>query len=523
MARSKTLVFHKLGFYLNPSSYGVFLGFSLLLSFLGIYVTRHYLMDDALITLRYSYNFARFGIPIWNQADLDHPSMGYTSLLWMVINAVPALFTSNKDMLVLLAKLFSAIPLAGIVVLLAREIYSLRISAPLRFLAGFVVFSQFGYGFHVNSAMETMLFSFLVLLAVRAYSREEFRPAYVYGMLSFLVRPEGALLVALLCVWDLRKRRFAQAVIGGAVFSFVIAGTALLLYSWYGDILPNPFYAKQEILNVEALTRTVFFIATLALPFLVMAFYVTFFQGNKAASYFLVSALVYVIYYSTVDPIMNVMSRYQWSSLLLLTYAGIPAFALLGTSSKRSQMAAAGFLLLLLAMNGSNALGASYFADADGHAMRNIITLGKAMAKHRDPGKWLVYHDAGAVCYFSDWNTYEIIGLTNRAIAKGEIRPVDLYKNPNAQIILRNFDLMAEGQEQAKREYSDWLSEYGYVHVRDLPVLSVPGQRDFVIAVYARDVQLAKAILQDTKIAAPLQPSLSYMFYRTVRKIVKGQ
>src|SRR5438034_5675801 len=56
-------------------------GLAFLLLGCGIYLTRAYVMDDALITLRYSFNLARHGQAIWNQADLAHPSQGYTTVL----------------------------------------------------------------------------------------------------------------------------------------------------------------------------------------------------------------------------------------------------------------------------------------------------------------------------------------------------------------------------------------------------------------------------------------------------------
>ena len=59
----------------------------------GIYLTRFYVMDDALITLRYSFHLARHGRAIWNQADVTHPSLGYTTVLWMLLNAIPALLS----------------------------------------------------------------------------------------------------------------------------------------------------------------------------------------------------------------------------------------------------------------------------------------------------------------------------------------------------------------------------------------------------------------------------------------------
>lgn len=507
----------------NNSSFWIFLGFSILISLCSVYITRDYFMDDALITLRYSYNFAKFGMPIWNRADFENPSMGYTSLLWMAINAIPALFTTNKDVLVFMAKFFSVVPLIGIVVLISREIFSLPISTPLKFLASFIIFSQFGYGLHVNSAMETMLFSCIVLLTVKAYAEGHYQLAYVFGALSFLTRPEGALLVGLLCFWDLINRRIKNALIGGIAFSFLVVGTLSLLYYWYGDVLPNTFYAKQEVLNMEALVRTVFFIATLALPFLIMSMYAAFFLKNEMSGYMFFSAVIYLIYYLTVDPIMNAMSRYQWPCLVLVTYASIPALDFLGANIKRYKIMATVLLLMLITLNVSNALGASYFADATGHAMKNLVVIGKAMGEYRDSDKWLVYHDAGTIVYFSDWNTHETIGLTNRPLVKGQIRLTDIYKNPDAQIVMRNFDLMSEGQQADEIEYTKMLALYGYQHVRDFPILLVTDQRNFVIAVYARDMDFANKVFRDVKMIPSLQPNISYVLYNIIKEIVRGR
>jgi hypothetical protein len=441
----------------------------------------------------------------------------------MAINTIPALFTNNKDILILMAKFFSFASLMVIVGLISWEIFSLSISTLFKFLAAFIVFSQVGYGLHVNSAMETMLFSCIVLLTVRAYSDNHYRLAYVFGALSFLVRPEGAILFGLLCFWDLINRRISRAFISGVVFSLLVVGILALLYFWYGDVLPNTFYAKQELFNTEALKLTAFFIVTLALPFLIMSFYATFFLKNKKSFYLCFSAIVFIIYYVTVDPRMNVQSRYQWPSLVLLTYASIPTFYFLSTNIKRYKIAITILLLMFVITNIGNGFGASYFADATGHAMKNLVIIGKKMGEYRDPDKWLVYHDAGTICYYSDWNTYETIGLTNRQIAKGQIRQVDIYKKSNAQIVLRNFDLMSEGQQAAELEYTKMLSLYGYQHIQDIPILFVTGQRNFVVAVYARDISFANTIFQNIDLTAPLQPNLSYVLYSIAKKIIRGR
>jgi hypothetical protein len=82
---------------------------------------------------------------------------------------------------------------------------------------------------------------------------------------------------------------------------------------------------------------------------------------------------------------------------------------------------------------------------------------------------------------------------------------------------------MAQGQETAKLEFSNQLLQYGYHHIQDIPILSVPGQRNFVIALYARDISFAKVVFQDIKLTAPLQPSISYVFYRIAKRIVRGR
>jgi hypothetical protein len=118
----------------------------------SILLTRAYVMDDALITLRYSFNLARHGHAIWNQADAAQPSLGYTTLSWMLLNAVPALCTQNKDTLVLAAKLLGLLPLAVIALLLVAPISRMPVPLPYRLAVVAAIFSQVVYGFTSTAA-----------------------------------------------------------------------------------------------------------------------------------------------------------------------------------------------------------------------------------------------------------------------------------------------------------------------------------------------------------------------------------
>jgi len=498
------------------------LALSALISIGAVYQTRGYVMDDAMITLRYSHNFARYGVPFWNQADLQNPSMGYTSLLWMAINAVPALLTGNKDVLVLAAKLYSLASLLVIVWVVSRRVVSFSVSTSLKFLSSFLVFSQLGYGLHVNSAMETMLFSCTILIAVKAYSESQHSLAWVFGGLSFLARPEGAIVMALICGWDLWRRQVKRSVVSAVLFLVLLVGTSALLYHWYGDVLPNPFYAKQGFLNSGAVKRTVFFAVSLAAPFVAMSIHAAFWMRDRTSRYMLMTATVYILYYLSVDPVMNAFSRYQWPSLVMFTFASLPTVEFLFSDRRRHRFAISILVSSLILLNVANSLGASYFATATGHFERNAVVIGKRMAKYRDPGRWLVYHDAGAVCYFSDWNTHETVGLTNGPLARKQTTVRDILRNPNSQIAMHNFELAA-GQQGGELEYARSLSKYGFQHVLDIPALHTEGQRNTVIAVYARDTSFADMVLGDLDLIAPLQPSFAHRLYTVVRRIVKGR
>ena len=504
---------------INYRTFWLLFGLASIASLCGVLITRNYLMDDALITLRYSFNFARFGIPIWNQADLGNPSMGYTSLLWMGLNAIPAVFIGNKDILILMAQLFSFAALLLIIGVICKEIAALSISIPLKIIVTLLIFTQFGYGLHVNSAMETMLFSLLMLLTVRAYGEGYYLQAYIFSALTFLTRPEGAILCALVFLAELIGRKFKWIAIVGAGFLLLLAGLYALLMFWYGDFLPNTFYAKQEVFNTLAFKRMLFFIITIALPYLALSIYASFSLKNQTSRYMLMVAVVYMLYYLSVDPIMNVMSRYQWPCLVLLTFASIPAIEYFIQNFRRYKAGIVILVLMSIGLNTGNAIGVSYFADSTGHAEQNIILIGKAMSRYRQTDQWLVYHDAGAVCYFSDWDTHETIGLTNGQLARDQISLDEIYKNPNAAIALRNFDLSSEWQYEGQRNYTDQLSKYGFQYIQDLPVLHVEGQRNFVISVYARDMDLAKKVLADLHIKESFNPDFTYNLYRIAKEL----
>ena len=499
-------------------------GLAVLASLGGVYINRSYVMDDALITLRYSYNFAQYNVPIWNPADLTRPSMGYTSLLWLTSNTIPAVFVKNKDVLVVLAKLISIPFLVIVVGVITRKVMSLSMSFALKVLIILAIFLQFGYGFHVNSAMETILFTCLVLLTVRAYAENSYRVAYICGVLAFLTRPEGAILVGLLCFWDLTQRRIKQMLIGGVAFVSVVSVVIAVLHAWYGDILPNSFYIKQTgFFSTASLRYTFLFVFTLALPYALMAGYSAFSIRDRTSRYMWFAAITYLVYYIAVKPLMNVLYRYQWPVLVLLTHASLPTFEYLAASFQKRKTVLTILLLALFVIDIGYGLGAHYFSTVTGTATENLIKIGKKMSEFAVSDRWLVYHDAGFICYYSNWNTYETIGLTNRQIATQQVQATDFYNSPDVQVVLNNFDLTNELGKQKQMMLTEQLSEFGFQHFGNLSTLMEPGRRNFAVGVYVRDMDLANEIFQDINLTPEMRPHPVYNLYRIVKRVLKGR
>jgi hypothetical protein len=522
------------------------LAFALLLG--GIYATRLYLMDDALITLRYSLNLARHGHAIWNQADAADPSLGYTTVLWMLINAIPAFFTQNKDLLVLCCKLIGLIPLAVIVFLLVGPISRMPIPRLFRAAVVVLIFSQVVYGFHLNSGMETLLFSALVLLTVCSYAQTiPYSLAYVFGTLAFLTRPEGAIVVALMLLWDVRQGRIKAAVVGGACFSITALALALSLLAAYGTVLPNAFYVKQGGFSVHSFKATISFLLSVALPYLPLAAYSVYSLKHSTSRYCWNVAGVYLAYYLTVLPIMDVYSRYQWPVLVLLTYASLPGFQKLGeaitgygsTAARRlgqditrhqaagPRRLALGLLVLFALVNLKNGLGASHMARRAGVEERNLIALGKVMASHRSDRRWMAYCDAGAVCYYSDWNTYDTVGLNTRKIATKSITPMQAYGYPSTDLVLLNCGDDPEWKGvmswQESNELGDRLGTLGYYYAGSVPIRTQGARRPWVVAVYGRSLPRAKALMRSVQVAPEVPPSPLERARALLKRVAKGQ
>jgi hypothetical protein len=238
----------------------LFKGPAIIYAIAGLYavlvllVFPNFTIDDAFITFRYAENLANHGVLTWN---VDEPPVeGYTGVFLPVVLALlmkhgvsPAVAAKTIG----IASLF----IGGFIIMVLLSGSGIRAA-----VTGIVLILYFGAPFayvHALSGLETTLFSTAILASILAMlrcldpsGRHRFKDTTLLLSLLMvsLIRPEGFVLSTLfgLTVLLVKKRQGNNSVrfvvLGIALYALPIVAYLVWKYSYYGQLLPNTFYAK---------------------------------------------------------------------------------------------------------------------------------------------------------------------------------------------------------------------------------------------------------------------------------------
>ncbi len=209
-----------------------------------------WICDDAFISFRYAEHLVQGHGLVFNVGEATE---GYTNFLWtlmtagaMALGAAPEAFVTAGGLAVFTALL----------VVLART--SRAMAGDLGRPEPWLSFAMAGAALHLHhrswatSGLETTLFTLLVtatvVAAIEARSERHWIAVGVLGALSTLTRPEGALVYAL--AWASagigagpgRAGRWLRAAAPGVL---LLGPWLLWKLQFYGELLPNTFYAKD--------------------------------------------------------------------------------------------------------------------------------------------------------------------------------------------------------------------------------------------------------------------------------------
>ncbi len=485
---------------------------------IGIFVAWPFIADDSFITFRYAKNLADGHGLVWNQFG-DRPVEGYTNFLWMLLMVVPHWLGWST---VLFSKCLGLASFAGC----GATLYYYGAKTTGRSMTGFLALLPLiclpSSYFHALSGLETMAYAFLLLviyiigLESLNTSKSGTSSGGVYVpplvLLAGLIRPEGLLpgLAVLIMIFKLSDRFYRRRLFLSALVFLVLPGAVYFIwrYFYFGWLMPNTFYVKFGSLynGLEWLAGTV---ATLAPILLLICLpFNGHIQSHSRPHQWRIYTGIFlalaILPYPVSGLTMNYMSRFLFHVLPVIFMAFALAldvlltFSLIRCTQNKICLSYCVLLSLFLCYfpqfhNDKQEI--AHIGMYGEHIRNSHIALARALSTTDIPPeiRTMTLGDAGAIPYYSDWNTFDFIGLNNEIIAHNPTAKTGYIAAMKPTImILYSKDGRAPNPDQFGFHPQDMLTDYDEIaFIETFP--------DYYLAVYIRDDidTLAHRLLSD--------------------------
>lgn len=402
-------------------------------------------MDDAYISYRYGKNLMEGKGLVYNHGEYVE---GYTNFLWTIITA-PFTQIKTVDVSIFSSSLGLLLSMVNIllVALISRQ-FSDKLTGYLKYLillpALFLALDD-SIAFWAIGGMEFPMYTLFILGIIYNYFKINEHKKHLFYLAGFIMlctlsRPEGnmIILITLAHMFLFRKhidnfRKVFFFIIGTyAVFCLAYYG---FKYLFYGQLIPNTFYAKgvtdismNLVLGTKYLalcigTRIYIFIFILFIPFK-RAFL------DLKLSYLLSFVLIYIIYLVVVGGDWMIANRFFVPivpMLYILSTIGflnvINKISIYLNNEKKAlkianfSSAVLGVLLFVLTLS---LLEYKQLIIKDNNARYEMqwSMFGKWLKMNTDPNTVIAVGPAGKIPYYSELYTIDMWGLNNDYIAK---------------------------------------------------------------------------------------------------------
>lgn len=390
-------------------------------------------IDDTFITFRYSRNLADGFGPTFNPGQA--PVEGYTTFLWMLIMSIPHFLRFDA---LLFSKLFGMA--LGELTLIFAMLISTQISAVKlpgqKLLAASVtclfIAAFYPMAIHTISGMETVLFTALLAGTVYvALLSDTHRMAAIVTPVAMLLlgltRPEGNLLNAGLLAALLFNRTspYRRTLLYSTLLLYIVPG--ILYFAWrlsyYQLLFPLPYYSKLgNNHRPEGVTSVFSFILMIA-PSIMFPLLFAFRKVTRQHIIVATPIVSLLLFYLFPQHIMGIYSRFVFPAAPLLhALSGAGVINLLvnfqsGSESKSTAMNSL-FAIVCIALVALSPLAniATIRSQSQGavRAINPYIYFGRLLRSFPAARPMtLAIGDAGAIPYYSQWNTIDLVGLND--------------------------------------------------------------------------------------------------------------
>jgi arabinofuranosyltransferase len=414
-------------------------------------LANRFVQDDAFISFVYARNLARGAGPTWFGTRIE----GYTNFLWMLWIALG--MTLGVDPIVW-ADVGSIAAFAAAVVgveRLGRALLGSRMAAliaVLLFITNYTVVSYATGG--METMLQTSLLCWMAVLAIERPAPTRDLWLGVLASLAVLTRLDSALpagiilLVRLHDAWARSQLRSTLARIG-PVFALPIAAWLAWKVHYYGRLLPNTYYVKVDFqFNPNGLVYVGRFLHWYAIwPFLVAAAAVLAIRRRVPPRALLLPAAVVVTWVAYVIAAGGDFMEFRFLVpiapflVVLLAYAIVDVLA---DALHRPVLVTAACTAILIAASIMHAR--SFTGITADQALDSIHMLSTFYGLYGD-GRFsaigdrlrtelggkdvrIALHPAGAIPFYSDVDTVDMLGLNDAEVAEHGILTAAVNRRP---------------------------------------------------------------------------------------------
>jgi hypothetical protein len=394
-----------------------------------------YILDDSFISLRYAANFVAGEGLVYNPSEYVE---GYTNLLWVLVGALGIAAGFDAFSFVRAAGMLSWVALFPMLAICVAGVSGRIRLWHVAFASAWLVIPPNVGGF-AATGMETTFASWLVLLF--AWLQHGGDPASVtrrvagsvVGLALLLTRPDLGVFVAaslLVHAWRLFHRHHGGAAIRAeSAQRFGVTAVGLICWLlwksyYYGDIVPNSYYAKQQDgVNLHPGFLYLFswiasYPQTIVFILLCIAAIAARTQRGKFAQFTLLSLLFQCLYmlHSGGDFMEYRMMHHIYP---LLVAAAATALA---SPSWLPRWGAVSFALVATILSFAPT---TYETEYNMHTLEGMtrccgargIPLGKRLREVLPPQTIIATTMAGGMPFYSGLRTIDQLGLNDRKVA----------------------------------------------------------------------------------------------------------
>jgi arabinofuranosyltransferase len=433
----------------------------------SVWISRDFIVDDALISLRYVRNLLAGNGLVFNLGEYIE---GYTNLGHVLL--VSALGAIGVDLI--MAARFVGLTGGALAVIYGPAVVLPDRSGQRleRAVARLLLLANFFFVYFCWSGLETGLYVGLIAVACYRLKRRGDVFTWDVGLLAgllFVVRPDGLLFTGVLISISLFANglRKLLSMAGPWISLAIVAAVEVWRYAYYGALVPNtahikglaatremailPWYGSFGDDLIEMLSQTGGVVAL----FFVFSAVVRHRDDDRIqlAFWICVTSLLFLVYSGG-----DWMLGYRYLAPLLPFYFSLLAIGLVDTFEALRQkkdhllLSVVFYATLVIVAVGSWSTGLDFRFHSDTYpnthmTSRYMIPVAKWLAERYPASYQITAGSIGALGYYTDLNIIDTVGLTDATIAgdRGNQGIAHVYiRERNPELLLMNATFKAQ-------------------------------------------------------------------------------